>query len=122
MLRADPLHPAVAAALLAASAVVGVADRLPVSLRAAVVVGYLLLAPGYAWLPSFGKEHRLLHFLLVLSLGLALAVGTATTMAETGWWRPDAGVGATWVLVVTAVLWRSWRNRTAVVRVVGGAR
>jgi hypothetical protein len=122
MLRAEPLHPVVAGVLVGASAVMVVADRLPDGARAAVVVPYLLLAPGYALLPSFGREHRLLHALLALSLGVALATGIATAMSEVGWWRVGFGVGATLVLVVVAVLVRTWHDRVWVARVLGGAR
>ena len=122
MLRADPLHPVLAAALLGASAVMGLTDHLPAGLRGAVVVGYLLLAPGYALLPSFGREHRLLHALLALSLGVSLAVFISTSMSMLGWWRVDVGVAATELLVVSSVLWRTWRNKAAVAHLVGGVR
>ncbi len=96
-----------------------VADALAPGPRSALVVGYLLLAPGYALLPFFGREHWLLHGLLALSLGVALSVGIATAMSETGWWRVEVGVSATWLLVVLTVVWRTWRNRAAVVHLVG---
>lgn len=122
MLRADPLHPAVGAALLGATALMVVSESLPGVLRAPLVVGYLLLAPGYALLPFFGREHWLLHALLVLSTGTALATLAATAMTETGWWHVGMAVGVTELLVVTAVLARTWHNRRAVVRLVGGVR
>jgi hypothetical protein len=122
VLRADPLHPALAVALLLASAGMVVADHLPAGVGGALVVAYLLLAPGYALLPFFGRQHWLLHALLVLSLGVALAVGIATAMSETGWWRVEVGVAATWLLVVVTVLWRGWRNKRAVVRLLVGVR
>jgi hypothetical protein len=122
VLRTDPLNPVAGAALLVATAVMAVSEILPAALRGPLVVGYLLLAPGYAVLPFFGKEHWLLHALLVLSSGAALATLVATTMSEIGWWHVGVGVAATELLVVTAVLVRSWRNRTAVVRLVGGVR
>lgn len=122
MLRAERLHPAPAAALLIASALMCFADDMSSGPRAALVVGYLLLAPGYAVLPFFGREHWLLHALLALSVGVALAVGIATAMSETGWWRVQVGVSATWVLVVGAVVWRSWRNRSAVALLVRRVR
>lgn len=120
MLRADRLHPALAAVLLAATAVMGLADLLPGALRVTFVVVYLLLAPGYALLPFFGEEHWVLHALLALSLGVALAVGISTAMAETGWWRVEVGVAATALIVVAAVGWRTWRNRAALAHLVGG--
>ena len=122
MLRAEPLHPALAAVLLLASALMGLADEMSTAPRAVLVVGYLLLAPGYALLPFFGGEHWLLHALLVLSLGVALAVGISTAMSETGWWRVEFGVRATGLLVLGAVAWRTWRNRDALVSLVGGSR
>lgn len=120
MLRAERLHPALAALLLAASALLGFADLLPTAPRVAFVLCYLLLAPGYALLPFFGEEHWLLHALLALSMGVALAVGIATAMSETGWWRVEVGVAATGVIVVGAVAWRTWRNRAALAHLVGG--
>jgi uncharacterized membrane protein len=122
VLRADPLHPAVGAALLGATALTVVSESLPTVLRGPLVVGYLLLAPGYAFLPSFGRQHWLLHALLVLSFGASVATLVATAMAETGWWHVDAAVGTTQLLVVAAVAWRTWHNREAVARLVGGVR
>ena len=56
MLRADPLHPAVGATLLAATALMGLSETMPAAVRGPLVVGYLLLAPGYALLPFFGRK------------------------------------------------------------------
>jgi hypothetical protein len=100
----------------------GVSESLPTALRAPLVVGYLVLAPGYALLPFFGREHWLLHALLVISLGAALATLVATTMSEVGWWHVEVAVGATELLVLVAVVLRTWHNRAAVVRIVGGVR
>ena len=122
MLRADPLHPALAAALLGASVVMAVTDRLPDGLRAALVVGYLVLAPGYALLPFFGWEHWLLHALLALSLSISLAVLVATSMSVAGWWQVAPAVAATELLVVSTVICRTWRNKAEVIRLVVGAR
>jgi hypothetical protein len=121
-MRAEPLHPGLAAVLLTASALMCVADHLPPSARAALVVGYLLLAPGCAVLPFPGRRHWLLHALLVVSFGTALAVGLATLMAVAGRWHVEAAVSLTWVLVVAAVGWRTWRNRSALVLLAGGIR
>lgn len=118
-LRTEPIHPAVAAMLLAASALMCWAGQLPPTPRAVLVVSYLLLAPGYAVLPFFGREFLLFHALLSLSLGIALAIGLSTAMSVNGWWHVEAAVVATWVLVVAAVTWRLWRNRSAVVRLAG---
>ena len=122
MLRADPLHPAVGAALLGATALMGLSETLPAALRGPLVVGYLLLAPGYALLPFFGRQYWLLHTLLVISFGASLATLIATAMSETGWWHVKVGVGATELLVVAAVVFRAWHNREAVTRIVGGVR
>jgi hypothetical protein len=122
VLRADPLHPVVGATLLAATALMGLSETMPAAVRGPLVVGYLLLAPGYALLPFFGRQHWLLHTLLVISLGAAVATLVATAMAETGWWHVEAGVAATELLVVAAVGWRTWHNREAVARLVGGVR
>jgi hypothetical protein len=100
----------------------GLSETMPPALRGPLVVGYLLLAPGYAILPFFGREHWLLHTLLVISFGAAVATLVATAMAETGWWHVGAGVAATELLVVAAVVWRTWHNREAVARLVGGFR
>jgi hypothetical protein len=100
----------------------GLSETLPAALRGPLVVGYLLLAPGYALLPFFGRQHWLLHTLLVITFGASLATLIATAMAETAWWHVDAGVAATELLVVGAVVARSWHNREAVARVIGGLR
>lgn len=118
-LRTEPIHPAVAAVLLVASALMCWSGELPAVPRTALVVGYLLLAPGYALLPFFGRGHLLLHALLCLSLGVALAIGVSTAMSVSGWWHVEAAVSATWLLVVASVCWRVWRNRGAVVRLTG---
>ena len=92
----------------------GVSESLPPALRAPLVVGYML--------PFFGRQYWLLHTLLVISLGAALATLVATTMSEIGWWHVEVAIGATELLVIVAVVLRTWHNRAAVVRMVGGVR
>lgn len=118
-LRTEPIHPAVAAVLLVASALMCWAGQMPSEPRTALVVGYLLLAPGYAVLPFFGSRFLVFHGLLSLCVGIALAIGLSTAMSVAGWWHVDVAVAATWVFVVACVLWRVWRNRGAVVRLTG---
>ena len=120
-LRTEPIHPAVAATLLVASALMCWAAQMPSGARSALVIGYLLLAPGYAVLPSFGSRYLMLHGLLSLCIGIALAVGLSTAMSVAGWWHVDLAVAATWLLVVVSVSWRVWRNRGAVIRLTGRA-
>lgn len=122
MLRADPLHPVLGVVLLAATVLMSLSETLPAALRGPLVVGYLLLAPGYALLPFFGRQHWLLHTLLVISLGAAVATLVATIMSATGWWRVGVAVRATELLVVAAVVVRAWHNRDAVGHLVGGPR
>ena len=121
-LRSEPLHPLLALVLLGGSAAVLWAHELPEVARAVLVVSYLLTAPGLAIVPFLGREHWLLHALLVLSLSVAIATLLATAMSEVGWWRVDFALDATVVLVVLTVLWRSWRDRDPHRSSLGGAR
>ncbi len=121
-LRSEPLHPLLALVLLGGSAAVLWAQELPEVARAVLVVSYLLAAPGLAVVPFLGREHWLLHALLVLALSVAVATGLATAMSEWGWWHVDLAVDATVVLVVVSVLWRWWRDRAAHPSALGGAR
>lgn len=113
-LRSEPLQPLLALLLLATSAAVLWANELPQVPRAVLVVIYLLTAPGLAIVPFFGRDHWIFHVLLVLSLSVAIATLLATAMSLAGWWRVDLAVDATVALVVLTVLWRSWRDRSAV--------
>lgn len=122
MLRADPLHPVLGFVLLGATGLMSQSETLPAALRGPLVVAYLLLAPGYALLPFFGRQHWLLHTLLVISTGAAVATLAATAMSELGWWHVGVAVGATELLVVAAVVIRVWHDRDALVRPVGGPR
>ena len=120
-LRTEPIHPAVAAALLVASALMCWSAEMPSGARTALVVSYLLLAPGYAVLPFFGSRYLMFHGLLSLCIGIALAVGLSTAMSVAGWWHVEYAVATTWLLVVVSVSWRVWRNRGVVIRLPGRA-
>lgn len=123
-LRSEPLHPVVALLLLTTSAAVLGAHQLPEVPQAALVVSYLLIAPGLAVVPFLGRAHWIFHGLLVLSLSVAIATLLATAMSMAGWWHVGLAVDATVALVVLTVLWRLWRGRAAAVVVPsgGGAR
>jgi len=112
-LRGQPLRPVVVGGLLLATVGMLWNEQIPGPARPAYVVVYLLLAPGYAFLPELGREHRLLHFLLALSVGLTLAIGLSTAMSEAGFWHVEAAVGLTMTLVMGAVAVRLWRDRAA---------
>lgn len=118
-----PIHPGLAAVLTGSSALVLAGPAVPAPVRAPLVVLYLLLAPGYAVLPSWGRGSRVLHFLLAVTLGSTLAVALGTVMSENGWWRVDVAVTVTVALVVVTTLGRVWRDRAALAAMfAGGAR
>ena len=120
-LRSQPLRPVLACLLLAWSGMVLWSYVLPEVVRPVVLVTYLLLAPGLAIVPSFGRPHWLFHLLLVLSLSVALATAVSTAMGVAGWWRVDVAVSATVALVTSVVTWRFWRDRTSGVSSRAGA-
>lgn len=97
--------------LLVASFVMLEWQQMPSPVRPVYVVAYLLVAPGYALLPSFPRGHRLLRFLLGLAVGLALATGLSTLMSEAGVWRVADAVRLTVGLVVVSLVARAWPRR-----------
>jgi hypothetical protein len=88
-------------------------QELPSPVRPVYVVAYLLVAPGYALLPSLGRGHRLFQFLLAVAVGATLAIGLSTVMSETGIWRVDTAIWVTITLVVVSVLARMWHGGKA---------
>jgi hypothetical protein len=73
---------------------VAVLVEAPVPLRVAVVVPFVLVAPGLGWAARFvpGDVAAVTAIGIGLSVGAAMLVGQ--TLALAGWWSPLAGLGA----------------------------
>ena len=119
-LRARPMNPVLFGTLMVASAAVAFSAHLPDDARAGLVAGYLLLAPGYAVLPFLGRDHRVLHTMLALGIGVSFAILLSTAMSETGWWHPTAGVWLTVAVVVLVSVARIWHDRSDLAARVSG--
>jgi hypothetical protein len=66
----------------------------PVALRVAVVVPYVLVAPGLGWAARFVPGDAAAVTAIGVGLSLALAMLVGQTLALAGWWSPLAGLGA----------------------------
>jgi hypothetical protein len=82
--------PIVAAAALAAAAVAFAGA--PGPLRAPVVLAFLALGPGMAFVPLLGLRDPVAVLTLALGLSLALDLVVAATMLYAGAWSPPASL------------------------------
>jgi hypothetical protein len=82
--------PIVAAAALAAAAVAFAGA--PEPLRAPVVLAFLALGPGMAFVPLLGLRDPVAELTLGLGVSLALDLVVAATMLYAGAWSPPASL------------------------------
>jgi hypothetical protein len=68
--------------------------EVPVPLRVAVVVPFVLVAPGFGWAARFVPGDVAAVTAIGVGLSLAAAMLVGQTLALTGWWSPLAGLGA----------------------------
>jgi len=88
--RALTPAPLVAAAALAAAAVAFAGA--PGPLRAPVVLAFLALGPGMAFVPLLGLRDPLAELTLGIAVSLALDLAVAATMLYAGAWSPPASL------------------------------
>jgi hypothetical protein len=82
--------PIVAAAALAAAAVAFAGA--PLALRAPVVLAFLTLGPGMAFVPLLGLRDPLAELTIGLGVSLSLDLAVAATMLYAGAWSPPASL------------------------------
>lgn len=88
--RPVPWVPVVAGAALAA--VLAAAAGAPPALRAPLVVAFLALGPGLAFVPLLGLRDPLGELVVALALSLALDIAVAAGMLYAGAWSPSASL------------------------------
>ena len=66
----------------------------PVPLRVAVVIPFVLVAPGLGWAARFVPGDAAVVTAIGVGLSLAAAMLVGQTLALAGWWSPVAGLGA----------------------------
>ena len=73
---------------------VAVLVEAPVPLRVAVVVPFVLVAPGLGWAARFVPGDVVAVTAIGIGSSLAAAMIVSETLALAGWWSPLAGLGA----------------------------
>jgi hypothetical protein len=96
--RRAPDATAVALAALAAAALA--LASAPAALRAPVVLAFLALGPGMAFVPLLGLDDAVAELAVALGVSLALDLAVAATMTYAGAWSP---VGSLAVLAAIAL-------------------
>jgi hypothetical protein len=99
--------PIVAAAALAAAAVAFAGA--PEPLRAPIVLAFLALGPGMAFVPLLGLRDPLAELTLGIAVSLALDLAVAATMLYAGAWSPPASLA---VLAAIALGGAALQHRT----------
>ena len=79
---------AIVVAAFAVAAATAAAAGAPASLRAPVVLAFLLLGPGMAYVPLLGLGDLLAELTLGLATSLALDLAVAAAMLYAGAWSP----------------------------------
>jgi len=95
---------ATSAALLASGliAVLAMLPHVPVPVRAVLVVGFALVAPGLAWVRLVGIEDRLAELTLGIALSIAIGTLVASIQAYAGAWSPKGCIVLLALVVVAA--------------------
>jgi hypothetical protein len=95
---------ATSAALLASGliAVLALLPHVPVSVRAVLVVGFALVAPGLAWVRLVHIEDRLAELTLGIALSIAIGTLVASLQAYAGAWSPKGCIVVLALVVVAA--------------------
>ena len=75
------------------AAIAAVLIEAPVPLRLAVVVPFVLVAPGLGWAARFVPGDVAAVAAIGVGLSLAAAMLVGQTLALAGWWSPVAGLG-----------------------------
>ncbi len=81
-----------------------------------VVLPFLLLCPGMAWIRLFRLEPGLQELTLAIALSLVLATGVAGGMLYAGAWSPRGSLAVLLVLTLLALVldvarWKGQRSR-----------
>jgi hypothetical protein len=92
-------------ALVASSllALIALLPGVPVPVRALVIVGFALVAPGLAWVRLLGIEDRLAEWTLGIAGSVAIATLVASIQAYAGAWSPTGTIAVLAVIVLAAV-------------------
>jgi hypothetical protein len=101
--------PIVAAAALAAAAVAFAGA--PGPLRAPVVLVFLALGPGMAFVPLLGLRDPVAELTLALGASLALDLVVAATMLYAGAWSPPASLAVLAALALGGAALQYGRSR-----------
>jgi hypothetical protein len=99
-------RPSLAGATLIASALLALLALLPgvpVPVRALVIVGFALIAPGVAWVRLLAIEDRLAEWTLGIACSVAIGTLVASVQAYAGAWSPTGTIAVLAVIVVAAV-------------------
>jgi hypothetical protein len=91
---------ATAVALAAPAAAAFALASAPAALRAPVVLGFLVLGPGTAFVPLLALGDAVAELAVAVGVSLALDVAVETTMTYAGAWSP---VGSLLVLAAIAL-------------------
>jgi hypothetical protein len=100
--------PIVAAAALAAAAVAFVGA--PEPLRAPIVLAFLALGPGMAFVPLLGLRDPVAELTLGLAVSLALDLAVAMTMLYAGAWSPPASLAVLAAIALSGAALQHQRN------------
>jgi hypothetical protein len=97
---------AISAALLASGliAVLAMLPHVPVPVRAILVVGFALVAPGLAWVRLVHIEDRLGELTLGIALSIAIGTLVASLQAYAGIWSPKGCIVVLALVVVAAAV------------------
>lgn len=90
----------VASALLS---LIALLPGVPVPVRALVIVGFALVAPGFAWVRLLGIEDRLAEWTLGIAASVAIATLVTSIQAYAGAWSPTGTIAVLAVIVLAAV-------------------
>ena len=83
----------------------------PVPLRVAVVVPFVLVAPGLGWAARFVPGDVAAVAAIGVGLSVASAMIVGQTLALAGWWSPLAGLGALAAIAGTGAAALTGRRR-----------
>jgi hypothetical protein len=100
------LRPSLTGSALIASALIALLALLPhvpVPVRALAIVGFALVAPGFAWVRLLGIEDRLAEWTLGIATSIAIATLVASIQAYAGAWSPTGTIAVLAVIVLAAV-------------------
>lgn len=99
------------AGFLTVSASLAIAVQPPVSIAAAMVLPFLLVAPGLAWLAVVDHLRIEERIVVSIALSLALNIAVASVLALTGHWSPEFGFAILIILTIAGLMVADLRTR-----------